>query len=452
MLRVSTTRSRLTVPRWLTADWPLVAAASSLTIAGLLLVCGLYGMVLTTVTTGDPGAAIEGLIAGFYFAFAALGASVRLVVLSGDADVAISLSSVPLGLTLVAAGVVWFALKTACDRLQSPPASLKALAVKVVAVTTLIFTVLASLLSLTDPDGIVVADVDARRTLVGSVLVLGTTAFAFVARRGTITLPPWVIRSGLDRVARALRTGVVAFLGLAAVAGSWTIVGAIVAGDSGAERLRLVLGLPVVGINLMLTSGVAALGTTVAFGVAQVSDVFGAGFGGAATGTMSLFRYGFPPGASTGSAPFLVLVAFLLLGPGLLAGAIARQLRDEPPQAAVVGTWLLLAGVGFVSTAAVAGLLGRIELFADARGLGGGTNFVVIRPDLVTTLGYAALWSVLGSLGGWWTWFVLRARGRDAAQPEETGPLPSDGAVRPPLDVPLPVPPAPVPARELVEA
>lgn len=424
-LSVPAERASVAVPAWITADWPAVAVCAGLILLVLIAGCGLYGLVLTVVSTGNPGAALDGIVVGLYLVFAAVGATVRLAVLGGAGDATYSVAYVPLGLSLGAAGAVWYALRATVERRRMPVVSAPALAAKVVVVTSSVLTILASVLSLTDPDGSVVAEVDPRRTLVGAVLVVGLTALAFSAHRRSWAFPPWVVRNGLDRVVRALVTGAASFLALAVAAGVFTLVGALLTADSGGDRLRLVAGIPLVGINLVLVSGVAALGATVGFGVAEVSDVFGAGFGGSATATLSLFRFGFPPAASTGSAPFLLLVVYLLLGPALLAGAIARRMRDEPAEASVIGTWVLLAGLGFVGAACLAGLMGQIKLFADAKDVAGGSNFVVVRPDLVTTLGYSALWAILGAIGGWWTWFVRRAP--DAVEgPPAADPAPAD--------------------------
>lgn len=420
---VSEVSGRSGLATWLTADWPAAAFGAGLLLLILMAGSIVYGTVLTVVTTGDPSAALDGVIVGVYLVFAAMGASVRVAVLNGSADAAFSLASWPVGLTLVACVAIWRVVRAMIDRRQVPLASVPATCAKVVLLVACVLTILSSVLSLTDPDGAVVANVDPRRTFVGAVLVTGLTCLLLLARRGASTLPEGVTRYGLDRMGRALATGAVAFSMLAVVAGAFTLVGAFVAADTGADRLRLLLGLPIVGVNLMLVSGVAALGSTVAFGLAGVSDVFGAGFEGSATATMSLFRFGFPPAASTGNAPFVVLVFFLLSGPALLAAAIATRMRREPSERALIGSWILLAALGFLGAAVLAGLTGQIRLYADATGIVGENNLVVIRPDLVTTLGYGTLWAALGSLGGWWAWLVLRATPSPSLDPV-AGPTP----------------------------
>jgi hypothetical protein len=401
----SASRRGASVPDWLSGDWvPAVVGAVVLVGAGLLG-GALLGALLTVVASGDVGLAVDGALVGSYLAFAAFGAAVRAGIDEGQAvHVAFAVEALPLGLLPLTVGASHLVLRRVRGRVSPDPARQLAVVVKVASLLALVLALLAVVLS-TEGASLQAEVQPLQAFVLAFLLVAGVGIWQLhhdgVSLPGIGQLSPWT-----RAVLRAARDGALVLVGFAVAVGAVSFLAALVLADSGTDRLLLVIGLPLHLGNLAAVGGVVGIGGSVTFAVADVTELGGVSFSATTTGSMGLFRFGFPPDASTGAAPFGLLVVLLAATPALLAWRTGRRLvREQVDGLSRALAHAVSSGAGFLVAALTAGVLGRIGLFATTEGLARPATLLVVRPQLATVLGYATLWAVLGTAVGlvvWW--------------------------------------------------
>jgi hypothetical protein len=409
-------------------------------VGGVALVCSLYGMLLTYVATGDPERLLNGATVGFYLAFSALGASTGASSTADfggfdEAGVGFGSEFLPLVLALVPLAATWLVLRFGCRRLPMARERVLAYVAKVVVSFSAVVGILASVVSFgengldtTDATEGFLSEVSAGSAMFYGLLLSGVAGVAFLLGQGVLgTVIPWVQRSA--SAVRTLADGVIAYAGLAAVAGLLALGAALVTADSGTDRALLLLGLPVVGANLAAAATTVGMGGSVA-----LADEGGLIDGGLDT-HISLLRWGFPPESDAGAAPvpfFLMLV----LAPVAVAWLTTRRLNGEQPQTEQevlkVG---FLAALGFAVTAWLAGLLGRMELVGFATDWDRSFGALVARPSASAALGLGLVWGLLGGLGAAFLW-ARRSGTPWQPAPDDAWATAPDGPAAPPTDPP----------------
>jgi hypothetical protein len=377
---------------WATGEWPLVGLATVLVVGGVALVSALYGVVVGLAATGRASAVGPGAGLGSFLSFGWLGAAVRVSTTGADRVLAFETRFLPLAGVLVPAAVTWAVLRYCRPRLRRPE-NVVAFVAKVSVAVALVVVVLARLTSTGQADQGLASRVDAGPAGLFALLVVGLAGAAFLTRVGAVSagarpLPPIIIAALAG--ARAWGLAVVFMTAL-------TLTAAVAAADSGTERALLLLGFPVLGLNLGVQAVSVAMGAAVrlvAVGPAEVGGIPPPG-----AGHVSLLHFGFPPEPGAGAAP---AAAFLLLalGPALVAWSLGRELRRRPPEEEQDALAAGFAAAGGFAAAALAGAVASsIWLMAVASDLSRPGGMLVARPSVVGTVGLALVWGLVGGLG-----------------------------------------------------
>ena len=396
---------------WAAGDWPLVGLAVVVVIGGVAAVSALYGVVLALAASGRASAVGPGAGLGSFLSFAWLGAAVRAATTGTDRVLAFETRFLPLAGVLVPAAVTWAALRYCRPRLRRPDAVV-AFVAKVTVAVAVVVAVLARLTStglrgpnaVTGPsDGGLASRVDAGPAALLALVVVGLAGVAFLVREGAVSPgvgPLPLLTTAILAGARAWALTVVFMTALVLTAG-------LLAADSGSERALLLLGFPLLGLNLGVQGVSVAMGAAVRLVAVGPAEVGGIPPGGA--GPLSLLHFGFPPEAGTGAAPAVVFL-LLALAPALVAWSLGRELRRRPPAEEQDALAAGFAAAGGFAAAALAGAVAsRIWLMAAASDLTRPGGMLVARPSVGGTLGLALVWGLLGGLGA--ALVVARRRG-----------------------------------------
>ena len=396
---------------WARGEWPLVGLATVLIVGGVAAVSAAYGAVLALAATGRASAIGPGAGLGSLLSFGWLGAAVRASTTGADRVLAFETRFLPLFGVLVPAAITWAVLRYCWPRLRRKDDAV-VFAAKVAAAVALVVAFLARLASTGgSAAGGLASRVDAGPAAFFALLVVGVAGAAFLGRDRSAWAPPVLVTAALAG-ARAWGLAVVFMTALVVTAG-------VLAADSGAERALLLLGFPLLGVNLGVQGLSVAMGAAVrlvAVGPAEVGGIPPAG-----AGHVSLLHFGFPPEPDAGAAP---VAAFLLLAlaPALVAWSLGRELRRRPPgeEQDALAAGFAAAG-GFAAATLAGALASSIWVMAVASDLARPGGMLVARPSVVGTVGLALVWGLVGGLGA--ALVVVRRRGR----PEGAGGPRRDG-------------------------
>ena len=406
---------------WARGEWPLVGLATVLVVGGVAVASALYGVVLAVAATGRASAIGPGAGLGSFLSFSWLGAAARASTTGTDRVIAFETRYLPLAGVVVPAAVTWAVLRYCRPRLREP-GNVVVFVARVAAAVALVVAVLARLTStglrgpnavVGEPDGGGLAShVDAGPAAAFALLVVGLAGAAFLARDGSA----WPERSGgalsaggrpLPPLAIAALAGVRAWALAVVFMTALAVTAAVAAADSGTERALLLLGFPLLGLNLGVQGVSVAMGAAVrlvAVGPAEVGGIPPPG-----AGHLSLLHFGFPPEPGAGAAPG---AAFLLLAlaPALVAWSLGRELRRRPPgeEQDALAAGFAAAG-GFAAAALAGAVASSIWLVAVASDLTRPGGMLVARPSVAGTLGLAFVWGLVGGLGA--ALVVARRRG-----------------------------------------
>ena len=391
------------LPSWLVTDWPVVGICVLLIALVTVVVSAVYGAVVALAASGGD-AVISGAITGAYLAFSAFGAASGAFRATEDSVVQVATSFLPLPGVLVPVIAAWLALGFGYPRVAPQRAARLAFVAKVAVVFGILAGIMASVLSLGEFEsesgsGDLVSRVSAGSVAFYAMLILGLTGLVYLVRRGDM-------RSLSTRVSQPARTSVLmegakAFVLVVAVMAAVALVAALVAADSMTERLVVLLAIPFLVVNVGIAGAALAMGGAVGLGEAPSEDTeFVAGV---ITDHVSLFHWGFPPGADPGSAPPYLFV-LLALAPAA-AGWMAYRCLQRRPARTEQDLWSVgfLVALGFAVASFVGALFGRILLsaFTDDFERGG---ILFARPSVAAALGLGLLWGIVGGLGGALLW------------------------------------------------
>jgi hypothetical protein len=393
----------------LTRDWPLVGLGVTVLLGVVFAASALFGIVAGVGASGKPGAAPYGAALGSHLAFAAFGA--RTAVSFGtDNGSNLALQFLPLPWALVGGLAVGVALRFARPRLPDNRRRRVAYAVKLAMAGGVALGVIAGLLDQRSrPGSGYRSELNGGEVWFYATVLLLLWGWLWLHREGYRLGPALPTRH--RPLARRVREGALAFLGVAAAFAFVGLVFALVVVDRNGAQVGLLFGVPVVGLS---------------FGAAMTDFAMGAALGlgsffGESAGHVSLARFGLPPGPDAGAAPaWLFLV--LLVAPATVAATVWRRLDHLCPaqeqDALAVGA---ATAVGFAGTAWLMALVGRISVFAAiappgaggqsasalalirGRGPGVGT-LVAAQPNPVSVLFLALLWALAGGLGAAFLW------------------------------------------------
>jgi hypothetical protein len=398
---------------WARGDWPLVGLAILLVVGGVAVASALYGAILALAATGRASAVGPGAGLGSFLSFSWLGAAARASTTGTDRVLAFETRFLPLAGVLVPAAVTWAALRYCRPRLRRPEAVVQFVA-KVTVAVALVVAVLARMGSTGTSDGGLASRVDAGPAGLFALLVVGLAGAGFLAREGAVPLgtrPPPLLATAVLAGARAWALAVVFTTAL-------VVTAAVAAADTGTERALLLLGFPLVGVNLGVQGVSVAMGAAVDLVAAGPAEV--GGIAPPDAGHLSLLRFGFPPEPGAGAAP---AAAFLLLAlaPALVAWSLGRELRRRPPDEEQDALAAGFAAAGGFAAAALAGAVASsIWIVAVSSDLARPGGMLVARPSVGGTLGLGLVWGLVGGLGA--ALAVARHRG------------PREGAAGPPGD------------------
>ena len=395
------------LPAWATGDWPLVALGAAVLVGAVFALSALVGMVAAVAVSGSIDALPCGAGVGTHLGFAAFGATTEVACRSST-GAALGLSFLPLFWAFTGGLATEAALRFAWPRLIDDRRRRIAYAVKLALTTGVVLGLIAGVVNGGNPRG---------RSGFGSNLNGGEVWFYtsvltwfwawWALRRRAVRVfeprPDAVLRyRPFKRMAGegALAFGVLA-TGLAFVG---LLFGVAVA-DSGADRLGMVIGFPVVGFSL---------------GAALADGAMGAALAGI-TGHSSLLHFGLPARPDSGAAPLWLFVV-VLLAPAVVALAVWRRLnRDRPAdEQRALATGATVAA-GFAGAAWLAALVGRVALIAFVgpnrrlewfsappaavrRSVHGAA--VIARADPGSVLGLSLIWGLIGGLGAAVVWAV----------------------------------------------
>ena len=392
------------LPSWVVADWPVVGICVLLIALATVVVSVVYGAVVALAASGGD-AVVSGAIAGAYVAFSAFGAASGAFRGTEDSIVQFATAFLPLPWVLVPVLAMWVALGFGYPRVAPQRPARLAFVAKVAVVFGVLAGIMASVLSLGDfgaePDaGELVSKVSAGSAAFYAILILGLTGLVYLLRRGDLRSLDTRL-SQLAAKTRVLLEGAKAFALLVTVMAAITLVAALIAADSMAERLVVLLAIPFLVVNVGIAGAVLAMGGSVGLGEAPGED--SEFVAGVITDHLSLFHWGFPPGIDPGSAPPYLLV-LLALAP-LAAGWMAYRWLQRRPATTENDLWSVgfLVALGFALASLVAALFGRILLsgFTDDFDRGG---ILFARPSVAAALGLGLLWGIVGGLGGALFW------------------------------------------------
>lgn len=195
--------------------------------------------------------------------------------------------------------------------------------------------------------------------------------------------------------------GAKAFALLVAAMAAVALVASLIAADSMAERLVVLLAIPFLVVNVGIAGATLAMGGSVAVGEGAAED--SAFVKGVITDHVSFPHWGFPPVEDAGSAPPYLLV-LLVLAP-VAVGWMAYRWLERRPAKSEQDLWSVgfLVALGFALASFVGALFGRILLAAFTDDLDRG-GVLFIRPSIAAALGLGLLWGIVGGLGGAVLW------------------------------------------------
>lgn len=204
-------------------------------------------------------------------------------------------------------------------------------------------------------------------------------------------------------IRRMVGEGALAFAVLASGLAVVGLMFGLVVVDSGAARLGMVIGFPVMGFS---------------FGAALADGAMGGALA-SLSGHSSLLHFGLPAGPESGAAP-VWLFAAVLLAPAVVASAVWRRLdRDRPADEQRVLASGAAVAAGFAGAAWLAALVGRVTLIAYVGPTLEGGWFspspeelrrilhgavVTARPNPASVLGLGLMWGLAGGLGAAFLW------------------------------------------------
>ena len=389
-------------PSWARGEWPLVGLATVLVVGGVAVASALYGAVLALAATGRASAIGPGAGLGSFLSFSWLGAAVRASTTGAERVLAFETRYLPLAGVLLPAAVTWAVLRYCRPRLRRPESAL-AFVVKVTAAVALVVAVLARATSTGSAEQGLASRVDAGPAALFALLVVGLTGAAVLARHGALAGGP----EAVPVLATAVLAGVRAWALAVVFTTALVLTAGVAAADSGAERALLLLGFPLVGVNLGVQGVSVAMGAAVGLEAAGPAEVGGIAPPGA--GHVSLLHFGFPPKPGAGAAP-VAAFGLLALAPALVAWSLGRELGRRPPEEEQDALAAGFAAAGGFAGAALAGAVAsRIWLMAAASDLTRPGGMLVARPSVGGTLGLALVWGLLGGLGA--ALVVARRRG-----------------------------------------
>ena len=246
------------VPSWAKDDW-IVAVVAALILLGICVAAGItYGAVLGFASTSKPGALVSGALTGAFLPFAMFGIEAGAVRFAGEASAGFGLKTLPLPLAVVTFFATVQAIRFGWTRVTRRSANLVAFVGKVALIVTIEATVLASLMSIGDPesvgfdvsgDGGFVSRVSAGTAAVYPFLIIGVLGVGVLLRRRVPIASGRLNRVVQSDVARSLGWGALAFVGVAAVMALVTLIGDVVVADDGKERLATIVGFLATGLN-----------------------------------------------------------------------------------------------------------------------------------------------------------------------------------------------------------
>lgn len=409
-----------TLPTWCSADWPLVGLCVLLMLGALFVSCAMYGAVMTVVASGGADALVEGATTGLYLVFTAFGVNTAVTSGAELPSVFLALQFFPLPLGALGGAATWLALRFAGTRLADDRSTMLAFAGKLALTFGIVMGVLASVLSIGDPDGGdgFTAEVSGGEAWIYSTLIVALAALIFLHLRGVRLLPERMRAPGGQLVPYAI-DGAKAFGLLALGMTPVVFVAAMIAVDSGSERLGVLFGALAVGLTMGVTGAALAMG-----GAIELIE-----------GHVSLLKFGFPPGVDAGAAPLPVFL-LVLIAPAVVAWLVQRRLESEKPgteqDAIKIG---FAVAIAFALTAWFAVLLNRVALSAFIRDEAGDVvaAFVFARPSPGAVFGLALVSGLVGGLGMAFVWARQQGAGWRVAGQAFQG---SDQARPTPVDAP----------------
>lgn len=445
----------VSAPPWLTADWTLAAVCAFAFLLAVFAAGALHGALMGFTALGGGGIGL-GAIAGAYIPFVALGGDTVAIVNNGGDSVYLSGSAL---LVTWLAVPVFFGrrvLRFGHARTRGTAAAW-AFVAKLALLLGVGFGVAGGLAGTADPgrafdDGgfRVAADVGAGEAgfwLVVLVLVLGAVSLRRSLAPPGRDLDAWrQVRSWGLTWGRVVLWGGLAWAGVALAAGVGLTVAAVVAADGTEERLLAVEAAPAVVVNAGVAGAAVASGASVDTTSALVNLPVNIED---ADGSLSLFRFGFPPDDESGPAPLYVFPVLLLAPVAVvLTTWRALQASSPPGEQEVLRVALAVTG-GFVLAAWLGSVLAPLGNAGGARG--GGTEIVRVagaRPSVGGTVGLALVWALAASLATALAWWNRRAAA--AAEPSPSSPAPSPqpspASAEPPAAPPAPPDPPDPPA------
>jgi hypothetical protein len=407
-------------PDWLTSDWPLVGLGVALMAAVLFAVSALLGLVAAVAVAGSIEAAPCGAAVGSHLAFAAFGAR-TFAGCGSEHGAALAIGFLPLPWALMGGLVVEAARRFAWRRLPDDRGRRVAYAGKLAVSFGVALGIIAGLVARGDPTrrgSSFASSLNGGEVWFYTSVLTWFWAWLALRRQGLQVLPAPSGRGRANAGDGAGAVGAAGGLGSAGGLGGikrlWcragegaAVFGVLAAGlavvgllftlvvvDSGASRIGVLLGFPVVGLS---------------FGAALADAAMGAALG-ALSGHTSLTHFGLPARPGAGAAPVWVFAA-VGLAPSAVAATVWRRLERERPAeeqgALAVGA---ATGLGFAVAAWAAALLGRIvvlasvgrtDVLASEKPIGA---FVAARPNPAAVLGLGLLWGLAGGLGAAFLW------------------------------------------------
>jgi hypothetical protein len=397
----------LRLPAWVTGDWPLVALGAAVLLGAVFALSALVGMVAAVAVSGSVDALPCGAGVGAHLGFAAFGATTEVACRS-TTGAALGLSFLPLFWAFTGGLATEAALRFAWPRLVDDRRRRIAYAAKLALVTGVVLGLIAGMVNGGNPRGPSSFGSNLNGGEVWFYSSVLTWFWAWLALRRRAVR---VVEAPADAVVRyrpfkrmaaegALAFGLLA-TGLAVVG---LLFGLAVA-DSGADRLGIVIGFPVVGFSL---------------GAGLADGAMGAALAGV-RGHSSLLHFGLPAHPESGAAPLWLFVV-VLIAPAVVALTVWRRLHrdrpvDEQRALATGGT----VAAGFAGAAWLAALVGRVTLIAYVGPNRAGGWFsappaevrrsvhgaaIIARADPGSVLGLSLMWGLIGGLGAAVVWAV----------------------------------------------
>ncbi|HEU5448739.1 MAG TPA: hypothetical protein VFW57_06970 [Acidimicrobiia bacterium] len=401
--------SGLSLPGWLTNDWPLVGLGVTVMLAVLFTISAFFGAVAGVATSGKFDAAGYGAAIGSHLAFAAFGANTA-VSFGRENGSALALQFLPLPWAVVGGLAMGAALRFARPRLLDERRRRIGYAVKLAAAGGVALGVIAGVLDQRSrPGSGFASQLNGGEVWFYATVLLLLWGWLWLHRQGYRMGP--TLAAAYRPLARRAGEGAVTFLAVSAAFAFVGLVFSLVVVDRNGAQVALLFGLPVVGLSFGAVMADFAMGAALGLGSLFAQPI----------GHLSLARFGLPPGPDAGAAP-VWLFAVLLVAPLTVAGVVWRRLEHLRPtqeqDALAAGA---ATALGFAGAAWLLALVGRVSLVAaiappnssgdpdtalgllQGRGPGIGT-LISAQPNPITVLFLGLVWGLAGGLGAAFLW------------------------------------------------